>query len=693
MKFKMAKEEMNMIKRYILIAMLSLGVLLVMPQKKVVAQGREQVREEFHQTYPLSANGRVSLENIQGDVRINTWDRNEVKVDAVKLAYTRELLNDAEIKILSTADSIRIHTAYPDGNLTFNSDEFHRYQNPATVEYTLTVPRNARLNSIELVNGSLTIEGVAGDVNASSVNGKVVARNLRGEVKIGTVNGNLEATFESLDESKPVSLASVNGNVILVIPSDSNAIIKAGTVHGGINNDFGLPVRRGDYVGRELYGQLGRGGARVKLGNVNGSVNVKHASDGRTMSPASSLLSANEGKGMGKGTGKGAGRGEEDEDDYDWDEDNLDEKKRAARQAARDAQREAVRAQQEAQRAQREAVRAAREAQAAVAAAEREAARAQVEAQRAATAATRDAQREAQQAAREAQVEGVRAAREAQREIERAQRELERAAREDAQRSVSVYTDGSNYRLVERDTIRFDVSGTPQINIETFDGSVIMRGWDKPEVVITTIKRASTEQGLRGIRFDASMTGNVIKINANFDKAFAQKIAPGVTSYNANASLEIFVPRKIVLRAASGDGRLSLEGITGELDLRTGDGPVDVVNGQGRVLVKTGDGRIRIAKFNGAVDVVTGDGRILLDGRFTQLAARTGDGSITLALPLNYNATLETDAEKVINEGLTVTEESSSSTKRLRRWKIGNGGLLITLRTGDGRIILQRAEQ
>lgn len=686
----MAKEDVNMIKRFILLIVVSLGVLLVMPQKKVAAQAREQLREEFHQTYPLSASGRVSLENIQGAVRITAWDRNEVKVDAVKLAYTRELLNDAEIKILSTPDSLRIHTEYPDGNLSFNQDEFHRYQNPATVEYTLTVPRNARLSSIELVNGSLTIEGVAGDINASSVNGKVVAQNLKGEVKLGTVNGNLEATFDRLDESKAVSLASVNGDVILIIPSDSNAIIKAGTVHGGINNDFGLPVKRGDYVGRELYGQLGRGGARIRLGNVNGSVNIKHASDGRTLSPSNSLLSVGEGKGTGraagKGSGKGAAKGEPDEDDYDWDEHGIDEKKRAARQAARDAQREAMRAQREAERAQREAARAQQEAERAVAAA-------QVEAQREAVAAARDAQREAAQAARAAEVEGARAVREAQREIQRAQREAERAAREDAQRTVNVYSDSSNYRLVERNTYRFDVAATPQLNVDTFDGAVIVRGWDKPEVVVTIIKRASTEQGLRGIRFDAQKTGNVIKLSADFDKAFAQKVAPGVTSYNANASMEIFVPRKVVLRAASGDGRLSLEGVTGEMDLKTGDGTVDVVDGQGRVLVRTGDGRIRIAKFNGAVDAMTGDGRILLDGRFTQLAARTGDGSITLALPSNFNATLETDAERVINEGgLTVTEETSSA-KRLRRWKIGNGGPVITLRTGDGRIILQRADQ
>ncbi len=688
-----------MIKRLILLAMISLGVLLVMPQKRAVAQSREQVREEFHQTYPLSQNGRISLENIQGAVHITAWDRNEVKVDAVKTAYSRELLNDAEIKVISTADSLRIHTRYPDGNLTFNSDEYQRYQNPATVEYTLTVPRNARLSSIELVNGNLNIEGIAGDVNASSVNGHITASNLRGEAKLGTVNGNLDATFDKLDESKAVSLGSVNGNVTLVIPSDSNAIIKAGTVHGGIKNNFGLPVRRGDYVGRELYGQLGRGGARLKLGNVNGSVNINHAADGRALSPANSLLSAGEGKGVGQGMGQGAGTGKgkgkdhDDDDDYDWDSDSdADDKRQAARRAARDAQREALRAQQEAARAQREAARAQLEAQRAVATAEREAARAQVEAQSAATAAVRDAQREAAQAVRAAEVEGARATREAQREVVRAQREIERVAREDAQRAVWVYAEGSNYRLVERDTARFDVEGTPQLNVETFDGAVTIRGWDKPEVVVTVVKRASTDQGLKGVRFNARKDGNVININADFDKAFVQKIAPGVTSVNANVSLEIFVPRKIILRASSGDGRLSLEGVSGELDLKTGDGSIDVVDGRGRVIVRTGDGRIRIAKFDGAADAVTGDGRILLDGRFTQLAARTGDGSITLALPADFNATLETDAEKVISEGLTVTEETGSS-KRLRRWKIGNGGMLITLRTGDGRIILQRAGQ
>lgn len=680
----------------LLIALLSLGVLIVFPPP-VQGQGKpEQVREEFHKTYPLSPNGRVSLENIQGDVQVQVWDRNEVKVDAIKTAYTRELLNDAEIEIDSTADSLRIHTQYPNGNLTFNSEGYRRYQNPASVEYTLTVPRTARLNSIELVNGNLTIDGVAGEINASSVNGHVTGRNLRGEVKLATVNGPVEATFDRLDESKPVLLGSVNGSVVLIIPSDSNAIIKAGTVSGAITNDFGLPVRRGDWVGRELYGQLGRGGARIKLGNVNGSVNIRHASDGRTLSPATSLINVGN-----VGKNKNKVKGQDDDDDTDWDEDD-DDSGQSARRAARDAQREAVRAQREAARAQLEAQRTQVEAQRAVVAAQREAQRAAVEAQREAAQATREAQQDATQAARAAQAEGARAAREAQREAQRvtveAQREAQRAvieaqraAREDMQRTVII--DSGSYRLVERHEAIFDVSGSPRVNVKTFDGAVIIHGWDKPQVVVNLIKRASSEKGLKGIQFNASKNGNQIEINADFDKKFAQQLAPGVTSTNASATLEIYVPRNVVLRAASGDGHLALDGVTGEIDLLTEDGSIDVVDGHGRVLAKTEDGRIRIAKFDGSAEAITGDGRINLEGRFAQLSARTGDGSITLVVPANFNAIIEADAEKFVNESnLSVTEETTGP-KKVRRWKIGKGGAVLSLRTGDGRIILRSTSE
>jgi DUF4097 and DUF4098 domain-containing protein YvlB len=238
-------------------------------------QTSQELTEEFHQTYPLSATGRVSIENINGDVRISVWDQNEVKVDAVKRAYKKERLDEAKVDVSTTGDSVRIRTEYPEGNQSFTDREPRRYNNPATVEYTLTIPRRARIDSADLVNGSLEIEGAEGDVKAACVNGQLKARGLTGDVKLSTVNGGVEATITRLDESKSTSLNSVNGSIVLTIPSDSNAQLKASTIHGAITNDFGLRVNDGEYVGHDLSGQIGNGGPRIRLSNVNGSISIK----------------------------------------------------------------------------------------------------------------------------------------------------------------------------------------------------------------------------------------------------------------------------------------------------------------------------------------------------------------------------------------------------------------------------------
>ncbi len=58
---------------------------------------------------------------------------------------------------------MKIETHYP-SHITNN--------NPASVHYTLHVPQNARLDKIDLVNGSLNVQRVSGEVKADLVNGK-----------------------------------------------------------------------------------------------------------------------------------------------------------------------------------------------------------------------------------------------------------------------------------------------------------------------------------------------------------------------------------------------------------------------------------------------------------------------------------------------------------------------------------------
>jgi DUF4097 and DUF4098 domain-containing protein YvlB len=152
----------------------------------------------------------------------------------------------------------------------------------------LTVPRTARLDEIKLINGSLDVTGVAGEVRASLINGRLIARELSGPAKLSTINGRLDAQFGRLSTS-PITLKSVNGSIELTLPSDSHAEVEASTVHGGISNDFGLGVRHHEYVGHDLHGELGGGGTRIRLENVNGRIEIRHANDSHALSPATDL--------------------------------------------------------------------------------------------------------------------------------------------------------------------------------------------------------------------------------------------------------------------------------------------------------------------------------------------------------------------------------------------------------------------
>jgi len=228
------------------------------------ASAAAEVTEEFHRTVPISANGRVSLSNINGGVTITGWERNEVQIDAVKKARDQQRLDEAKIEVEASSDSVHIRTRYPEG---------HTNNNPATVTYELRVPRNARLDSINLVNGSLTISQFGGDLRAELVNGSSTIHDLAGRTEISSVNGSVKAYYASLANVKEIRLKSVNGSVKLGLPPSPNADVSVSTVNGGISTDFPLTVQ-GKFVGHHIDGKLGNGGTRIEISNVNGTVHI-----------------------------------------------------------------------------------------------------------------------------------------------------------------------------------------------------------------------------------------------------------------------------------------------------------------------------------------------------------------------------------------------------------------------------------
>ena len=231
------------------------------------------VTEEQTYDFDLDSGGRISVDNINGNVTIIGGSGNSVEVVATKSGKSQEVLDGINIAIDASPDAIRIETEYPDkGAKGWFSWSDH---DNGSVSYVISVPSSANLESIESVNGNIEIDGVDGVVKAETVNGSIKAGGLTGNARIETVNGSVAATFTSLTGQQKANCESVNGRLTINLPSDANTSVSAETINGGIDgSDFGLETNKG-FIGRDLDGQIGNGSARLALSTVNGAIKIK----------------------------------------------------------------------------------------------------------------------------------------------------------------------------------------------------------------------------------------------------------------------------------------------------------------------------------------------------------------------------------------------------------------------------------
>lgn len=272
----------------------------------------------------------------------------------------------------------------------------------------------------------------------------------------------------------------------------------------------------------------------------------------------------------------------------------------------------------------------------------------------------------------------------------------------------SVNLSAEHYTTTEEKT--FHVSGTPELVLSTFDGSIEVRSWDKPEIKATFEKKAESADVAKSLVVKTDQSGNRITIEAVRPEPFS-----GI-SINTNRSVNLIlsVPRKINLQAKSGDGGVRLDGLDGRIDVKSGDGGINGHDLVGDVYVRTGDGGVTLDAVNGRLELNTGDGGIQVTGTLSKLSAHTGDGSVTvratqgsrtdddwdvtsgdgsvtLELPDGFSASVDahTGDGGISVEGLPLPSPTGESKDTLRG-SLGTGGKTIRLRTGDGGIRLRK---
>ena len=246
---------------------LSLYVLLLTAYTSFASA---DITDVVDKSYDFDNDGRISLSNINGNVSITSCGCDQVHLIATVTASNQETRDRITIDINANQSRLSIKTKYKK-----KDREYHNRNNHSDVVYELSVPDNVELDQIELVNGNLTITGVTGKLDADLVNGELRSDGMTSDTEVSLVNGDMQISFDNLSNANKIKLDSVNGDIVVNIPSDANVEVSADTVSGKISNDFGLTVNEGRYVGSDMRGTIGDGSVRLTMENVNGRIKLK----------------------------------------------------------------------------------------------------------------------------------------------------------------------------------------------------------------------------------------------------------------------------------------------------------------------------------------------------------------------------------------------------------------------------------
>lgn len=248
--------------------LLACSLLALLTAGSARAEGYSH-KEPFTKTHAFSSSGELELHNVNGSVTVRTWDRNEILIEGEKSAKTEEELRqiDLTMEISESRAFLKVRLPKREGGW-FGSGNIR-----ASVRFTITLPATASLDGVETVNSSVTIEGVRGAVRSRTVNGGIRATNLGGSAELDTVNGSIKAEFAGLASGQQLSFETVNGQVVVRLPKDAGAELRASVVNGNIDCDFPLQLTKSSR--RSLHGTIGGGGSTVEAKTVNGSISIE----------------------------------------------------------------------------------------------------------------------------------------------------------------------------------------------------------------------------------------------------------------------------------------------------------------------------------------------------------------------------------------------------------------------------------
>jgi hypothetical protein len=181
----------------------------------------------------VSRPGTLKVQIARGDLRIQGTDTPEVAVTSEIQAVTSQPRKDG-LRVLTATSSFSLTEKDNVVTLDALSDGYVG----AGADFAISVPRSTNIVVQNSYGGDITCRAIAGDVEINSMNGAIRLDGVSGGIVVQTMNGEISANILELQDAKPLSFSSMNGEVTLRVPQTARANLRFRTQNGSVLTDF-----------------------------------------------------------------------------------------------------------------------------------------------------------------------------------------------------------------------------------------------------------------------------------------------------------------------------------------------------------------------------------------------------------------------------------------------------------------------
>lgn len=204
------------------------------------------------------------------------------------------------------------------------------------------------------------------------------------------------------------------------------------------------------------------------------------------------------------------------------------------------------------------------------------------------------------------------------------------------------------------------------------NGGISVKGWERGEILVRyrLQTHAPTQAGADTLASQIRVTtaGGHIRAEGPEQDSDARW----------DVSYEIFTPRRSNLSLRTHNGGISLSDVSGRISFRARNGGVTLRNLGGNVTGETTNGGLSVVLTGGGWE---GEG----------LDVRTTNGGLSISVPDNYSAHLETGT---VNGSLVVSPAIAEVMSKMKQLSLdlGSGGTNLRIHTTNGGVSVKRRE-